>query len=161
MKEFGKIFSGKGSKPKRVRPVVNEPAKDSSISGSKRVMIQLNSDFWIDIASAAWKLRQKVTNPVTREPKEEMRSLVRYIDAIWESLAQVGLEIQDHTEQPFDSGQSLEVLAFQPMSGIARETVIETVKPTIYLKGVRLQRGQVIVETPQETQSESGETCLE
>lgn len=156
-----KMFSGKGLKRSKDRRTIIDPIGEAANPESKPLLLQVKSDFWIDIASAAWKLRQKVIDPITREPKEEMRSLLRYVDAIWDSLSQVGLEIQDHTNQPFDSGQSLEVLAFQPTPGILRETVLETVKPTIYLKELRLQMGQVIVATPQEARSESGEPCRE
>lgn len=137
----------------------SEPSKNGEYSAS-RVLLQVSGEFWIDIAAAVWKLRQKITDPVTHETKEEMRPLMRYVDSIWEALSTVGLDIQDHTNEPFDSGQSLEVLAFQPTPGIAKEFVSETVKPTIYLKGHRLQMGQVIVATPENAQSGSGDTCI-
>jgi hypothetical protein len=62
------------------------------------------------------------------------------------------LQIQDHTGNPYDSGQSLEVLAFQPTDGITNEVVIETVRPSLYLQGHRILKGQVIVGSPLGTQ---------
>jgi hypothetical protein len=78
-----------------------------------------------------------------------MSRIARHVDRLWESLEQAGLSIQDHTNQPFDSGQSLDVLAFQPTAGIDREVVIETIRPTVYLQDHRIQIGQIIVATPQ------------
>ena len=106
-----------------------------------------------DLGCAAWKLRQKIFDKVTGEPKEELRHLARHITVICERLSELGLQVQDHTGNAFDSGQSLEVLAFQPTRGISRETVIETVRPTVYFSGKRILMGQVIVGTPDNTAS--------
>lgn len=161
MKEFDKLFSRKPSQFRqdpRASADSESPRKHED-SSEPRVLLQVNREFWIDIATAVWKLRQKINDPITHETKDEMRALARYVDSLWDALSAVGLDIQDHTNQPFDSGQSLEVLAFQPTAGIAKEFVSETVKPTIYLKEHRLQMGQVIVATPENPQSGSGETC--
>ena len=61
----------------------------------------------------------------------------------------MSIAIQDHLDQPYDSGQLLDVLAFQPTPGIEREVVAETIRPTVYLQGQQIQKGQVIVATPQ------------
>ena len=161
MKEFDKLFSRMSKHAQdRGGTAGSKPSKKGEDSSESRMLPQVNGEFWIDIAAAVWKLRQKITDPVTHETKEEMRPLMRYVDSIWEALSTAGLDIQDHTNQPFDSGQSLEVLAFQPTPGTTKEFVSETVKPTIYLKGHRLQMGQVIVATPENPQSGSGGTCL-
>jgi hypothetical protein len=102
------------------------------------------------MANALWALEQKSRDPNTSERKEEFRPISRHIDRLAECLVEIGIETRSHTNQPFDSGQSLEVLAFQPTKGISREIVVETIKPTVYLKGRRLQIGQVIVATPEQ-----------
>lgn len=109
---------------------------------------------FVDLGCAAWKLRQKMFDQATGEPKGELRHLARHVEVIWERLSELGLQVQDHTGNAFDSGQSLEVLAFQPTRGISRETVIETVRPTVYFAGKRILMGQVIVGTPDNPVSE-------
>ena len=84
----------------------------------------------------------------TGEARDEFRQLARHVATIRDRLSELGLHIQDHTGKPYDSGQSLEVLAFQPTDGIPGETVIETVRPTLYLREQRILKGQVIVGTP-------------
>jgi hypothetical protein len=153
MKEFNNLFSRRGSKRKVTRTAATESLEGQPPQTESHVSVQVSIAFWVDLAAAAWKLRQKTSDPVTHGTREEFRHLTRYVDAIWDALASVGLEIQDHTNEPFDSGQSLEVLAFQPTAGITRETVTETIRPTIYLKGHRLQMGQVIVATPEQSKS--------
>ena len=141
MMDFRKLFSSEDHKE------LNEAITKRDTDASP-VEIAISPAVFSDLGCAAWKLRQKLLDPDTREPKEDLRHLARHVEVIWEWLVDLGLEIQDHTGNPFDSGQSLEVLAFQPAEGITREVVVETVRPTIYFRGRRLLMGQVIVGTP-------------
>jgi hypothetical protein len=102
-----------------------------------------------DVGTGLWRLRQKMVRPGTSEPLDDMRRAYRHLESVWDTLAQSGLEIQDHTDTLFDSGLSLKVIAFQPTPGLGREMVIETIKPTIYYKGQSIQMGEVIVGTPE------------
>lgn len=111
--------------------------------------------FFVELANSAWDLRRSTTDVRTAEAKPNMSKVARHVDRLWESLEQAGLKIQDHINQPFDSGQSLQVLAFQPSPGVEREIVIETVRPTVYLQDYRIQIGQVIVGTPQTSAEEA------
>jgi hypothetical protein len=120
----------------------------------RQILLQPRVTIWADMANAIWALQQKSCDPTTSERKEEFRPLTRYIERLSECLGEIGLTVQSHTNQAFDSGQSLEVIAFQPTAGITREIVIETIRPTVYLKGHRVQVGQVIVATPENTSGE-------
>jgi hypothetical protein len=119
--------------------------------GSDATTRQLSvpGDFFLDLANSAWDLRKGSVDSLTGEPKPHLAKIARHVERLWDSLERVGLNIQDHYNQPFDSGQSLEVLAFQPTPGVEREIVAETIRPTVYLQGQRIQIGQVIVATPQ------------
>jgi hypothetical protein len=142
MKDLRKLFSaGKEN-------ALSEPAS-APANPSPPIQIRATQDFWTDLGYATWKLRKEVLDHETGEPKNDMRHLARNVEAIWDRLSEVGFAIQDHTGQLFDSGQSLEVLAFQPTQGIMREVVAETVRPTIYFMGQRILMGQVIVATPE------------
>ena len=105
--------------------------------------------FFLDLANSAWDLRRGSIDSVTREPKPNLGKMARHVERLWDALEQVGLHIHDHYEEPYDSGQPLSVLAFQPTPGIEREVVAETVRPTVYFQGQQIQTGQVIVATPQ------------
>ena len=105
--------------------------------------------FLADLATGVWRLRSKMVEPGTGRPKEQFRREYRHLESVWDVLTQAGMEIQDHTGKPFDSGQALRALAFQPTPGVKRERVQETVKPTIYFKGRHIQMGEVIVESPE------------
>jgi len=111
-------------------------------------LIKLDHSFFVDLGFAAWKLQQRMFDSGTGEARNEYRQLARHVMTIRDRLADLGLQIQDHTGKPYDAGQSLEVLAFQPTDGIASEVVIETVRPSLYLQEHRILKGQVIVGTP-------------
>jgi hypothetical protein len=143
MTEFRDFFSSQHHK------YSEEESPDLANEVLPPIRIELTS--FVELGCAAWKLRQKVFDQVTGEPREEVRQLARHVTVIWDRLSELGLQIQDHTGNAFDSGQSLQVLAFQPTRGILRETVVETVRPTVYFGGKRILKGQVIVGTPDNT----------
>jgi hypothetical protein len=110
---------------------------------------QKRNDFLSEIGTGLWRLRQKMTQPGTDKPTEEMRRAYRHLESIWDTLQKDGVNIYDHTGQDFDAGKSLKVLAFQPSPGLRRERVIETIKPTVYVGEEMIQMGEVIVGTPE------------
>jgi len=105
--------------------------------------------FLADIGTGLWRLRQKMVQPGTDRPVEEMRKAYRHFESVWDALSKAGLEVRDHVDTPYDAGLALNVIAFQPTPGLERERVIETIKPTIYFKDLWLQMGEVIVGTPE------------
>jgi hypothetical protein len=121
-----------------------------------QVRFEFRSTLFADLANVAWALQKKSCDPITNERKEEFRSIARHIDQLSEYLEEFGVKIQNHTNEPFDSGQSLEVIAFQPTAGISRDVVVETIRPTVYLKGIRIQMGQVVVATPAQIPEANG-----
>ncbi len=124
--------------------------RDSISPGAKAPAAQKEQlQFLADIGTGLWRLRQKMVQPGTDRPLEEMHRAYRHLESVWDALSQAGVEIQDHTNALFDPGMSLRVIAFQPMPGIRREKVIETIKPTIYFKSQPIQMGEVIVGRPE------------
>lgn len=102
-----------------------------------------------EIATQAWRARSKMIDSASGEAREEMKRVFRHIEAILEKLREVGLELKDHTGDVFDYGLPLKVVATQPQPGIARENVIETIKPTIYWQDRIVQMGEVVIATPE------------
>lgn len=102
-----------------------------------------------DLATSLWRLRGRMLEPETGLPKDAFRREYRHVEAMWDALAQAGMEVQDHTGAPYDVGMSLKVLTFQPAPGVPRERVQETLKPSLYWQGRSIQMGEVIVETPE------------
>jgi hypothetical protein len=101
-----------------------------------------------DLATGLWRLKKRFLEPGTDRPREELRRAYRDVEALWDTLTQAGVEVIDPTGKPYDPAESLNVLAFQPTPGLNQEKVIETVRPTVYLRSHWLQMAEVIVGTP-------------
>lgn len=101
------------------------------------------------IATNAWRARTKMVDADTGEPKEEMKRVYRHIEAIIESLKQIGIETVDPVGRAYDSGMALKVVSFESTPGLSNEEIKETIKPSIAFRGRLIQVGEVIVGTPQ------------
>ncbi|MBS1819344.1 MAG: hypothetical protein JSU08_15525 [Acidobacteria bacterium] len=112
--------------------------------------------FLAEVGTGLWRLRQKMLQPGTDRPLEEMRRVYRHLESTWDALTEAGVQIQDHTDEPFHFGRSIKVISYQPTMGITREKVLETIRPTVYFRGTPIQMGEVIVGIP-EPPSESAE----
>ena len=100
------------------------------------------------LATQVWRAMGKTVDPATGEPREEMRRVHRHIEGALEVLKQMGLTINDWVNQPYDAGLPVKVLAFQPAPGVERDTILETVRPTVMWKNRLVQLGEVVVGTP-------------
>lgn len=100
--------------------------------------MDVDSGSLAELATAVWRLRNKLAD----HPHQ------RHVRAVFDAMNVFGLETHRYDDAPFDSGMKLRVLAIQPAEGLDRETVIETVRPAVYLRGILIQPGEVIVGTP-------------
>lgn len=106
------------------------------------------------LATQVWRARNRIIDPETGEPREEMRRLHRHVEGAFEALREMGLQINDWLKQPYDSGLPVKVLTFQPTSDVQRDTVLEATRPTVIWKERLLQMGEVIVGIPQSQSTE-------
>ncbi len=108
-----------------------------------------------DFATGLWRIRNRVA-PNGGEPPDELRAVWRHVESTWDALASATIEIRDHTGERYVDGMALKVVAFQPTEGVPRETVSETIKPSIAYKGKLIQKGEVVVATPSRGSSARG-----
>jgi hypothetical protein len=135
---------------------VDEPARPppSALSAPEPAASpSLSPEQLAQIGTGLWRLRQRMVQPGTSRPLPEVQRAFRHLESVWEVLNGAGVTIQDHTDAPFDAGQSLRVLTYQPMPELSREKVIETIKPSVYVGKKMIQMGEVIVGTPEQATS--------
>lgn len=108
----------------------------------------VEEQFLARVATGLWRLRQRMVDPSSGQPRDEMRRTYRHLESLWDALAEFGVAIQDHGGEAFDAGMALIVLSYERDLAVSRETVKETVKPTVYLRDRCIQRGEVIVGSP-------------
>jgi hypothetical protein len=104
----------------------------------------------VEVATNAWKGQLRLAKWPGEELPAERRRLERNFESILSSLEGFGVRVKDHTGEAYDYGQALKVVASQPQDGIAREVVTETIRPTVYWREHIIQRGEVVIATPQE-----------
>lgn len=120
--------------------------KRAEQGGGVRCTIELKT--MADIATHVWKAKTKMLDNGSGEVREGMERVYRHAEKVLESFQAIGLEVKDHTGDAFDYGLALKVVTTQPIQGLTKETIIETVKPTIYWQNQIIQMGEVVIETP-------------
>lgn len=108
-----------------------------------------------DVSTGLWRLQHKMGAATNGDAARDWRRATRHLEAVQDALTQAGIEVVDHTHEPYVAGMALKVIAFQPAAGMQREQVLETIKPTVYLNGRAIQMGEVIVATPAANQGET------
>jgi hypothetical protein len=101
------------------------------------------------IATHVWRAKNRLIDPASGQPREEAKRTYRHIESTLDALAQMGVAICDQLNEPYDPGLPVNVLTFQPMPGLSRDTIVEVVRPTIIWQERVLQVGEVVVGTPE------------
>ena len=99
-----------------------------------------------------WRIKVKTTDSFSNQPKEELgkediKKVARYLDSIYNALAQLGIEIIDRTGETFDYGLPEKVVSTNPQEGISKERVLETLRPTVKWNN-HIYPGEVEIATP-------------
>lgn len=115
----------------------------------------------IEVATNAWRLKIRMLDSETGEPKKDMHKLYRFVEGLFRGLQQAGIRVVDMVGKTYDSGMPLKVLNFEPVPGLQREEIIETMRPTILWKEQLLRAGEIIVGTPIEEKESNAEDSVE
>jgi len=108
-------------------------------------------DMAVDVGTLVWRIQRRLS--ATGELPKQLQRLSRDVESTWDALTQRGIEIKDHTGRDYDGGMTLRVIASQPVAGLVRRQIIETLKPTIFYRDRIIQMGEVIVGVPEETKT--------
>jgi hypothetical protein len=101
-----------------------------------------------DVVTQLWRAETALRRLGDTGVPAPVRHARRHLETAFDALADAGVEVQTHDGDPFDSGQSIVAVAFEPDAGVDRERVTQTIRPTIYRRGHLIQHGQVAVATP-------------
>jgi len=102
----------------------------------------------LSVAINTWRAENEVLDPKTGQIRPGMEGFATHIEAIYQNLGEFGIIIHDHTGQPYDESQSLNVLEAIPTPGVDKTLVTETVLPSIYWNDRLIQNGEVKIATP-------------
>jgi len=102
-------------------------------------------DWCVEIAVQVWRLRRSLAQGVGDAPTRRVESARRWLEELWESLGEAGIEVRDLTGKPYDVGMTVKVVAWEAVAGLKREVVLRTVKPAVLIGGRVVQMAEVIV----------------
>ena len=104
----------------------------------------------VELAIELWRMEQRIrrVSPALSESQKE--SLNNSLQKLKRFLDKNDIEIVDHTDQKYDSGQNLEILAVEKDSAVPEATIKETKEPTILYRGQVIHVGKVIVASKDE-----------
>ena len=105
-------------------------------------------------ATAVWKLKSRMIDVETGEPKDVFSKVWRHVETIGDALSEIGVETIDWTNKHYDEGMSLKVIAEEENEGVKSATITETLLPTIRFRDEKrgllaeIQKGEVVVSRP-------------
>ena len=116
-------------------------------------------DFVSSLAIEIWRLEKRMQREKEDIAKGENSGLTLIFDQmqrIKDVFKKQEIEIHEHTGENYNDGLSLKVLHIEEMDGIplGKMEIIETVKPSVYLKGKVIFPGEVIVGKAKENKKE-------
>ena len=130
-------------------PPVPEAPMGTDEAGSQEELIA-------KLGTGLWALRSRIL-PLGDQAdlSREMRTLFLTFQSTWNEFIQQGVEVKDHTGERVVGGEAFHIVGSQPMPEVACDQVIRTISPSIYYQDRLIQRGEVLVGTPQTTATPS------
>jgi len=116
-------------------------------------------DFVSSLAIEIWRLEKRVQREkedITKGEPPGFTSIVNQMQRIKDVFKKQEIDISEHTGENYNDGLSLKVLHVEEMDGIpiGKMQIIETIKPSVYLKGKVIFLGEVIVGKAKENKKE-------
>lgn len=137
-----------GNWPQDLVQVIKDLSDSVYAQAENEGAVKNRASFFAALATRLWRVRQKMIKPGTDEPLDATGGAFRHLLSVFDLLEQEGIQLKDHTNEPFDSGMMVNVIAYEPCPGLQRDMVIETIKPTVFCAGQPIQIAEVIVGTP-------------
>jgi len=134
--------------PKATRP--RKTVKGKATKLAPPPLVADNPGFITDLCTKLWRVDKQLAELARRVEAPELQRLMRRFDELKDVLHAEHIEWHDYSGQKYDPGLAPRVLTLQPTAGLAegQESILETVKPTVYRQGKLLAPGEVIVGIP-------------
>ena len=92
-----------------------------------------------------WKLELRINKILEIIPENQREIFTNSIKKLRRYLEKNDIEIIDHTNQKFNEGKNLDVLAVEQDEKISESIIKETKEPTILFKGQVIRKGKVVI----------------
>jgi len=125
---------------------VSEVRKDiQSVIAPKFLNVSFQLNDLIEHAIELWRLQNRMNKVLENIPENQREILSNSIKKLMRYLEKNDIEIVDYTNQKFNEGRNLEIIAVEKDENISGPIIKETKEPTILFKGQIIRKGKVIV----------------
>lgn len=142
----GKISNKTIENMPKIHLLIPENQKDDkSDVAVKFLNVSIATKDLIELGIDIWRMEQRLNKALNSLPENSQELLKNSIQKIKRYLDKNDIEIIDHTNQKFNEGRNLDVLAAEQSSDISESIIKETKEPTILHKNQVVHKGKVII----------------
>lgn len=147
----GSILGREKIKPQKLQTMSQQKGATCEVYDCDiRKLIELVAD----IATGIWRMKNKFSTVTMDDMPDEIKKAYRHVESTLDAISNAKVEVRDQTNEKYVAGMALKVIAFQPSSSVHIEMISETIRPSIFYNDKLIQMGEVIVKTPEKTESE-------
>jgi hypothetical protein len=138
-----------------IKAEIQEVRKDIQFAVAPKFLeISIQTNDLVELAIDYWRLEHRMGKVFVSMEKNQKENLESSLQRIKRYLDKNDIEIIDHTNQKYDEGQNLEILAVEHDPKAKVDTIKETKEPTVLLKGQVIHIGKIIVASRKEPEAE-------
>lgn len=146
LKNYNEVHSQIIKEMSEIRLQISETRKDiQSVIEPKFLNISIHTKDLIEHAIEIWRIQQRLVKIILLLPETQQELINNSIEKLVRYLSKNDIEIVDYTNQKFNDGRNLDVLAVEKRSDISESIIKETKEPTIIYKNQVVHKSKVII----------------
>lgn len=111
----------------------------------KFIELSPNTNDLVELAIDVWRIKQRIIKALANLPEDQKKILENSIQKLIRYLEKNDIEIVDYTNQKYNDGLNIEILAIEKEPSITESIVKETIEPTIICKGQVIRKAKIIL----------------
>lgn len=125
---------------------ISQNQKDVEYEKTEKVISEsITTKDLMNLGIDVWRMEQRLNKIMQTIPETSQNLLKNSVQKIKRYLDKNDIEIVDYTNQKFNEGRNLDILAVEKSSNILESIIKETKEPTILYKNQVVNKGKVII----------------
>jgi len=130
---------------------ISETQKDiHEVVTPKFLNVSIQVKDLVELSIEIWRLENRINKITSNLEENQKEAILNSIQKLKRYIEKNDIEVVDHTNQRFNDGRNLDVLAVEKSQNISDPLIKETKEPTVLCKGQVVSKGKVIVLTSEE-----------
>jgi len=154
-KEIQNLKEGIMSELSAISSKISETQKDiHEVVAPKFLNISIQVKDLVELSIEIWRLENRLNKVLINLEENQRESITNSIQKLKRYLEKNDIELVDYTNQKFNEGRNLDILAVEENNSVIEPIIKETKEPTILCKGQVVNRGKVIILSNKENAGE-------